>query len=82
MADHTNGGDGDDGNDGEGEIQAKRQPKPPVGAQLIVIPGEFLFSHCEARCPVCLAPVEGAGLVCLAPVRGGLALNLYCIWCE
>ena len=40
-------------------VKSKRQPKPPVGAQLIVILGEFLFSHCEARCPVCLAPVGG-----------------------
>ena len=43
-------------------VKSKQQPKPPVGAQLIVIPGEFLFSHCEARCPVCLAPVEGGAL--------------------
>ena len=40
-------------------VKSKRQPKPPVGAQFIVIPSEFLFSHCEARCPVCLAPVGG-----------------------
>ena len=53
-------------------VKSKRQPKPPVGAQLIVIPGEFLFSHCEARCPVCLAPVEGGPCLFSPCGRGAL----------
>ena len=53
-------------------VKSKRQLKPPVGAQLIVIPGEFLFSHCEARCPVCLAPVEGGPCLFSPCGRGAL----------
>ena len=54
--------------------KSKRQPKPPVGAQLIVIPDEFLFSHCEARCPVCLAPVGGGPCLFSPCGRGALSV--------